>query len=480
MKRTQTLIFVIGILLTAMLLLSSCEDANSSGGINYTLSDNNSFYSVTSLSENNSLTDIVIPETYKNLPVKEIGYSAFANNQKIVSITLPNSIERISNKAFYNCKNLKNIVISDSVKEIGNEAFCGCKGLTVLTIGNNVETIGENAFSMCSNLVSVTVGESVKNIEFYAFFGCYKLVEIKNLSNLRLIAGDDDKGLISRYALNIYNTTKGGSKLNITDDGFIFYKDGTKTYLLGLVNNIDESGNIYLLNDYNGNHYELYPYAFYCRDDLKSIDLGREITYIPEASFSSCYDLETVIMSDSITYIDKNAFNSCYDLKDIKIPSSVTKIGESAFKNCDDLIELTIPSSVSKTEKESFAECDSLEKVTINSKTIGESTFADCKKLSFVTVGNSVLNIETLSFAGCEYLTDIVLGTSLKSIENSAFAGCNNLSNAEFLDTNNWYVYNPHTYKDKYIPVEDYRNSLKMALHLSDDAVVCCWVKYDN
>ena len=63
-------------------------------------------------------TEIVVPETYKNKPVKEISNNAFKGKESIRVIILP-----------------------DTVKTIGGNAFCGCPDLEVLVIGSGVENI---------------------------------------------------------------------------------------------------------------------------------------------------------------------------------------------------------------------------------------------------------------------------------------------------------------------------------------------------
>ena len=77
-------------------------------------------------------TDIVIPATYKGLPVTEIGDKAFykLDNIKgnqwgnlILSVTLPNTIKHIGDFAFFSCDSLTEVVIPDSVTSIGFDAF---------------------------------------------------------------------------------------------------------------------------------------------------------------------------------------------------------------------------------------------------------------------------------------------------------------------------------------------------------------------
>ena len=69
-------------------------------------------------------------------------------------------------------------------------------------------------------------------IGHYAFRYCYKLVEVYNKSTLLITAGDTAHGEVAYYAWNVYKQ-EGGSKLTDTSDGYRFYYDGSKGYLVG-------------------------------------------------------------------------------------------------------------------------------------------------------------------------------------------------------------------------------------------------------
>lgn len=57
--------------------------------------------------------DLVIPETYKGLPVAWIGYEAFANCDKLTSVTIPDSVTEIGLRAFSGCDQLKSVTIGN-------------------------------------------------------------------------------------------------------------------------------------------------------------------------------------------------------------------------------------------------------------------------------------------------------------------------------------------------------------------------------
>ena len=122
--------------------------------------------------------DIVIPSTYKGLPVTKIGSSAFEGYSGLISVEIPASVTSIGNKAFLHCSGLISVEIPNSVTSIGSSAFAGCSGLTSVVIPDSVTSIGEYAFSGCSGLTSVVIPNRVTSIGACTFFNCSGLKNI--------------------------------------------------------------------------------------------------------------------------------------------------------------------------------------------------------------------------------------------------------------------------------------------------------------
>lgn len=101
-----------------------------------------------------------------------IGDEAFIGCESVVSISLPESLERIGASAFKGCKSLAAIDIPQNVSVIGGNAFESCESLESVIIPNGVTVIEDGTFYLCSNLKSVTIPGSVKNIMSNAFRGC--------------------------------------------------------------------------------------------------------------------------------------------------------------------------------------------------------------------------------------------------------------------------------------------------------------------
>ncbi|MBR5395991.1 MAG: leucine-rich repeat domain-containing protein, partial [Bacteroidaceae bacterium] len=114
----------------------------------------------------------------------------------MTSVTIPNSLTRISSFAFSGCSSLTSVTIPNSVTSIGSYAFCGCSGLTSVTIGSSVQMIGYEGdryrgytFANCQELTDVyCYAENVPSTRNDAFEDSY----IEN-ATLHVPAGSVEK-----------------------------------------------------------------------------------------------------------------------------------------------------------------------------------------------------------------------------------------------------------------------------------------------
>ena len=306
------------------------------------------------------LTSVTIPSS-----VTMIGFSAFENCTRLMSITLPfvgatkdgtidtnfgyifgahlpdyndqyvpSSLEavvitggtNIAKCGFLKCSRLASITIPNSVTSIGDSAFSSCSGLTSITIPNSVITIDSYAFENCSGLTSITIPGSVISIGSSAFSGCSGLTSIQMASENR------------KYH----------------SDGNCLIETATKTLILGCKNSI--------------------------------IPSDGSVIEIASSAFAGCTGLTSITIPEGVTTIGGYAFYWCMRLTSIEIPNSVTTIGRCAFSGCSRLTSIEIPNSVT---------------------TIGDSAFWGCTGLASITIGNSVTTIGDSAFKGCTGLKDI-------------------------------------------------------------------------
>ncbi len=308
------------------------------------------------------LTSITIPDS-----VTSIGLYAFCDCTSLTSVTIGKGAKSIDNKAFRNCDSLTSIVVDSgnsayhsagnclietatgtlvlgcknsviptdgSVTSIGSCAFEDCTGLTSITIPDSVTSIGSSAFRGCTGLTCITIPDSVTSIGDHAFYSCHGLVEVINLSSLTITAGSSGNGYVGYYAKEVHS---GNSKI-VNQDGYLFYTYGGTHYLMGYVG---EDADLILPENYLGQDYEIYEFAFYQRSDLTSVTIPDSVTRIGRYAFRFCDSLTQVTIRNGVESIGDYAFNGCTGLTSITIPDSVTSIGNQAFYGCDSLTSVT-------------------------------------------------------------------------------------------------------------------------------------------
>lgn len=368
-------------------------DYPATAGLGYELLADNT-YAVTGYSADvRNPVDIIIPSTYKGLPVTAIA----------------------------------------------EKAFCGASyspyPMTSVTIPDSITTIGKEAFKYCRRLYSLTIPDSVVSIGDKAFYGCDKLIEICNQSDLLITAGSMENGYVGYYAKNIYRPSQGESKLSVDGYGFVSYVDGLEKYLVAYEG---EETNLILPEAT-----AIYDYAFVGKFGLKSVVIPDSVQTIGYGAFVSSENLQSVKIGNGVTTIYWQAFCDCKALTTLIFGDSIEMIDREAFAKCVNLSSITLPGSVKIIDTWAFAHCDNLASVTINATEllrIAENTFEDCpiQTASVPTLAIPAIpktNLETLvissgekikenAFSGCNTLTTVYIAESVTSIGNNAFYGC--------------------------------------------------------
>ena len=418
--------------------------------------------------------------------LKIIGTAAFQGCINLTEIIIPNSVTEIKGGAFDQCFALEKVTIPDSVTLIGGSAFTDCPKLqyseyeNCLYLGNesnpylylaktndtyiahgkthlDTKFIAGKAFSNCYNLMSFELQPSIKEIGFSAFENCYKLLEIYNKSSLHITIDDrTTNGGIGAYATNVY-TQAGQGMLLVDEEGYVVFEENGARILLGYGG---AEKNLNLPSDIT----EIYPRAFYRRQDIQSVILGNEVETIGELAFAYCglkniqfgknlLDIannafmnsyvEQVDFPDSLKTIGKQAFSQCANLKKLAFGDSVETIGEEAFSQCTSLKKVEIPDSVVLLGTRAFVACTGLQEAIVGDQVQAEKLdwFNSCSSLQRLVLGNSITVVDATAFAWMKSLTSVVIGNSVHTINERAFEDCTSLAEVTFgesLKTISW------------------------------------------
>ena len=406
--------------------------------------------------DGNAITDRMFYATsYKNIvlpsTVTSIGSEAFRSSRRLSSITLPESLQTISEYAFAQT-GLTSIEIPDAVMTMEHRGLQECSALTSIKIGNGVTEIPDCWAEFCDNLQEVTLGKKVTSIRRRAFRGS----NIQNVySYAKKTPSWDDSfydGINSEAVLHVYSNCvsryeKAGGWNNfptivgdlgtyptfemtvnvetmgtisdviakaMTDAECEDMMDITKLTLTGNVNNDDLR---YIRDNMGGT--------------LDALDLGNvkieDNNWMDYGALSGCA-FETLILPNSVEYMDRwSILSNCGNMKTIHIPSSVKKIGPEFMYDCNSLETVTGGEGIINIDRGNgmyFDNCPNLQSPVIL------NTFFFRLPLSHegaYEVPDYVTEIARDGMWHVTGLTALTLPESVIAIHGNAFAGDENL-----------------------------------------------------
>lgn len=227
-----------------------------------------------------------------------INRSAFAGNDRLMSVVIPGTASNIDVYAFSGCTGLKSVTLCDGVEYLGDSAFKGCTNLGEITIPASMRTIIDEAFKGCTGLKTVTIleGEKALTIMYEAFYGCTNLESITipanvNIIPLRVFA---DCGKLSEIIID--DNAACVSRNLFTDTAYYKNEDNWTDGVL-----------------YIGNH-------------------------LAEARLDEI--AANYIVRSGTTTIAGGAFMNCPNLLSIAVPSSVFEIDEEIFAGSDAVTDI--------------------------------------------------------------------------------------------------------------------------------------------
>ncbi len=249
------------------------------------------------------LSDVAVPESYGGQTVVAIGESAFAENENIISVSLPSTVTKIGGNAFKGCIRLESVE-ANGVQSIESGAFCQCKALSKVDI-NNAENIGDYAFYRCESLLDVDF-RYVENLGNYAFAECTALskANFKALCNVGDYAFCNCKSL---YDCRI---------------------DYDNTVCIG-------------------------NYAFYMCSALENEIICPAMQALGDYAFYGCKSLQTVYLGENAFEIGKEAFSGCRNLYYFGAPNC--EFADIALSYCGQVLTNISDSAASAFESQESA-----------------------------------------------------------------------------------------------------------------------------
>lgn len=293
------------------------------------------------------LTHVVVSEG-----IEVIGESAFQRYfnrdegyyvSNLVSVTLPQSVKKISDFAFAGQQNLQEITLG-GVTEIGRCAFDNCLMLTQITLPDTLTTIGVQAFES-SGLTSLTIPVNVTSL------GDSFITDCSALTSLYVAEENPNYEIVDGMLYDIPAQTLRYTLPDVSGD--VVIRDGT----------------VRIAGDVFKNH------------AITSVQLPDSLQKIGNSAFEFCKELKEITFPEGLTTIDDLAFYYCTQLENVVLPENLKFLGNSAFYACTSLTEITVPEGITWMSG-TFANCYSLHTLNLpNSLTYMSGVVEECRSL---------------------------------------------------------------------------------------------------
>ena len=343
---------------------------------------------------NGSDTDVTIPAH-----ITAIGNDAFAENTKVQSVKLNDTVRVIGDRAFYGCTSLRNITQGDTITEVGDLAFYGTpyldnsgdKYVTLgsvllwyngtsesVTIPSRCTAVASYAFARCEYLKSFTAYEGLQSIGTGAFYGCSKLDSVNLPSTLSAVGA---------YAFDGTPYLSNAGEYAVAGDGVLLRYQGSDTEI-----EIPDSIK------------RIASHAF-VSSKIRSVTLPESVYAIDAYAFADCTGLESIQSSEGLVTIGDGAFRGCKSLSRFKTPESLSYLGQFAFSG-----DSAIDSAVLRGDH----------------LTVSYNAFKGCTSMRYVLMSDGVSQLYDNAFDGCTALEGISISPKTTDISASALNGCIN------------------------------------------------------
>ena len=416
---------------------------------------------------------VEIPSSIDGIPVTHIKEEAFAYNDNIHTIFIPESIISIGNSAFYHCTNLKAIALGGAVQNWGFTAVEGSNSL------RKVFSIKNDSLSVFCSIVVNDLGEERARAVEIAEYG--DIDSLKNEYATYINSIQQENMVPESTTLSIPETAQNESVVletektdNIEDiDSNISEMQETASVGSDMPESIEPlemnsdfeniASSVAFEESFSDSAEEQYTEAediLQTEKDTQSDDhqvLSEEVHSLAQEFDTSAEDIATAsavvaegTCGDNLIWkLDENntltisGTGNMYNyqagndapwlsykenIEAIVIENGVTSIGADAFLGHSKLTELVIGEAVTSIGNSAFAGCSELTgKLVIPDRvtSIGTSAFSGCSKLTGLMLGEEVTSIGSSAFNGCSgMMGELVIPDSVTSVGNSAFYNC--------------------------------------------------------
>ena len=257
---------------------------------NYALNDDGNTIRITLYKGTD--TEVSIPAIIEGKPVTEIGQSAFASNETITKVVIPEGVTKLGIDAFHSCMYLTDITFPSTLHVLDNNALYLC--------GSASES--DFCFRLPDNLTEIA---GLNNNSWYSFNGCPAIrVVTPDSATAKLLSAFQEKQKDKAWF------TFPGE----LDFRYMYFPDTDGGYQILHLMKYVGTGNEVTIPDHG--------------------TASSRISVVHQDAFKENDTLTKVVIPEGVTEVGTDAFHSCVNLTEVTFPDTLHILGNNAFRYC--------------------------------------------------------------------------------------------------------------------------------------------------